>query len=417
MIRCPSRIDPEKISMTLTTKDKPFFGAAAPQDPTEFSSMCDAVPSGVHALRRGDGAMQVRGLCLTILTIVATVFALHWAQKFLIPLVFGIFIAYTLNPLVAAMERMKIPRLAGTLAVMISLILCTAQAGYALRDEFMSIAERLPASAHALSRAIAGPKSREASTMQKMQAAATEVFTAAGQAAGGKAETKRSDTLAASAPSTFKLGELLWTGSVSAAGFLGQATIVVFLVFFLLLSGDTFKRKLMKLTGPSVSNKKLAVHILDEVNTSVQRYMFMLLVTNTMLAVLMWIVLRWIGLENAGAWAVAAGLLHIIPYFGPLLIAIATGLTAFMQFESVSMMLLVSVSSLVVATLVGTFVTTWMTGKIAKMNAAAVFISLLFWGWLWGVSGMLLGIPIIVIIKVSAERIEGMHAIAELLSE
>jgi predicted PurR-regulated permease PerM len=253
--------------------------------------------------------------------------------------------------------------------------------------------------------------------MQKMQAAATEIFTAAGQAAGAKTETKRPDSLASSTSSAFKLSELVWTGSVSAASFLGQATIVVFLVFFLLLSGDTFKRKLMKLTGPSVSNKKLAVHILDEVNTSVQRYMFMLLVTNTMLAALMWVVLRWIGLENAGAWAVAAGLLHIIPYFGPLLIAIATGLTAFMQFESVSMMLLVSASTLIVATLVGTFVTTWMTGRIAKMNAAAVFISLLFWGWLWGVSGMLLGIPIIVIIKVTAERIEGMHAIAELLGD
>jgi predicted PurR-regulated permease PerM len=109
--------------------------------------------------------------------------------------------------------------------------------------------------------------------------------------------------------------------------------------------------------------------------------------------------------------------LHIIPYFGPLLIAVATGLTAFMQFQSFSMMLLVSASTLVIATLIGTFVTTWMTGRIAKMNAAAVFIGLLFWGWLWGIWGLLLGIPIIVIVKVIAKRVDGMQAVAELLGD
>jgi predicted PurR-regulated permease PerM len=193
--------------------------------------------------------------------------------------------------------------------------------------------------------------------------------------------------------------------------------MVIFLVFFLLLSGDTFKRKLVKLTGPSLSNKKVTVNILEDINKSIQSYMFMLLVTNVLLSLLMWMALRWIGLENAGAWAVAAGFLHIIPYFGPLLIAVATGLTAFMQFDSFSKMLLVSATSLAIATLVGTFVTTWMTGRIAKMNAAAVFIVLLFWGWLWGVWGMLLGIPIIVMVKVAAEHIDGMQPVAELLGE
>jgi len=195
------------------------------------------------------------------------------------------------------------------------------------------------------------------------------------------------------------------------------AVMVMFLVFFLLLSGDTFKRKLVKLTGPSLSQKRITVNILSDINTSIQSYMFMLLITNSLLAVLLWVAFRWIGLENPGAWALAGGFLHIIPYFGPLLIAIATGLTAFMQFDSFSMMLLVSASTLAIATLIGTFVTTWMTGRIAKMNAAAVFILLLFWGWLWGIWGMLLGIPIIVIVKVIAERVEGMQSLAELLGD
>src|SRR3546814_553012 len=155
-------------------------------------------------------------------------------------------------------------------------------------------------------------------------------------------------------------------------------TMVLFLVFFAPLSGDTFKRKLVRLTGPSLSNKKITVQILDDINTSIQKYMLMLLVTNSLLSLTMWAALHWIGLDNPGAWAVAAGLLHVIPYFGSLIAAVAIGLAAFLQFESFTSMFMTSVVTLGIATFVGMLVATWMTGRIAKMNALAVFVALLF---------------------------------------
>ncbi|MHB0990023.1 MAG: AI-2E family transporter [Burkholderiales bacterium] len=358
--------------------------------------------------------VNVKNTSLAVLATIAFVFTLEWAQSFLIPLVLGIFISYTLNPLVAWLERIYIPRLIGTTVVMLALLFGVSQAIYSLRDEFQSIVEHLPAATHHLTRVIIRTQQGQRATLQKMQAAATAIEKAANQAEGNKLTAKRVPDIATP---PFVLSKWILAGSVGAAGFLGQAVMVIFLVFFLLLSGDTFKRKLIRIIGPSIANKKKAVHILSDINRSIQSYMFMLLVTNLLLALLMWIAFRWIGLENAGAWAVASGLLHIIPYFGPLLISLATGITAFMQFESFSSMLLVSASTLAIATLVGTFVTTWMIGRIAKMNAAAVFISLLFWAWLWGIWGMLLGIPIIVIIKVIAEHLNGMRAIAELLRE
>jgi predicted PurR-regulated permease PerM len=215
----------------------------------------------------------------------------------------------------------------------------------------------------------------------------------------------------------FILGDFMWARSIGALGIIGQAAMVIFLVFFLLVGGDTFKRKLVRLTGPSLSRKKITVNILDEINGSIQKYMFMLFMTNMLLGLLIWVAFHWIGLENAGAWAVTAGLLHVIPYLGPAFITVATGMAAFMQFDSFSMALLVSGASLAIAIVVGTFVATWMTGKIAKMNAAAVFISLLFWAWLWGVWGMLLGIPIIVILKVVSQHVEQLQPVAELLGE
>jgi predicted PurR-regulated permease PerM len=360
---------------------------------------------------------NARGIALTILATLGFVFALQWAQNFFIPLVFSILASYTLTPVVVWLERIKIPRIVATSLVLITLLCGAAAVADSLRTEFQSILVRLPDAAHQISRAIAKAQDGQPGTMQQMQTAANEIEKAANQATGGRLVSRPASVPVATARPAFKVQDWLWAGSMNAAGFIGQVTMVIFLVFFLLLSGDSFKRKLVKITGPSLSSKKITVHILDDINKSIQSYMFMLLVTNMLLALLLWFVFRWLGLENAGAWAVAAGCLHIIPYFGPLIIAVATGLTAFMQFGSLSKMFLVSGSSLAVAMLVGTFITTWMTGRIAKMNAAAVFIGLLFWGWLWGFWGLLLGIPIIVMVRVVSEHVAGMQSVAELLSE
>ena len=354
-----------------------------------------------------------RSIALTILASVAFVFALSAAHKFFIPLVFGIFIAYTLNPLVVWLERIRIPRMVGTVFVIVAILSSALWTANNLRDEFNSILVSLPTATQKLTRSLKHLQKDQTSTIQQMQAAATEIEKATNQAAGVRPLVKNT----AAEQSVFNLSQWLWAGSMGAAAFASQVLMVIFLVFFFLVSGDMFKRKLVKISGRSLSSRKITVNILDAINTSIQHYMLMLLVTNILFGLLMWIALRWVGLENAGAWAVAAGFLHIIPYFGPLLIVAATGVTAFMQFETFSSVLTVAGLTLAIATLVGTFVTTWMTGRIAKMNTVAVFVSLLFWTWLWGVWGMLLGIPIIVIVKVISEHIEGWQVIAELLGE
>jgi len=361
--------------------------------------------------------VNARGIALGILATVACVFTLQWAKDFFIPLVFSVFISYTLAPVVAWLERIKIPRIIGTTMVLLTLLSGAYLVANSLRSEFQSILVRLPDATRQMSQTISRMRGNRPGTMQQMQTAATEIEKATNQATGNRSGSRRLSVSADVARPAFKIQDWLWAGWMGAAGVIGQVTMVIFLVFFLLLSGDSFKRKLVKISGPSLSSKKITVHILDDINKSIQSYMFMLLVTNMLLGLSLWIVFRWLGLENAGAWAVAASCLHIIPYFGPLIIAVATGLTAFMQFGSLSEMFLVSGSSLLVATLVGTFITTWMTGRIAKMNATAVFVGLLFWGWLWGIWGLLLGVPIIVMVRVVAEHMDGMQSVAELLGE
>jgi len=361
--------------------------------------------------------VDARGLALGILAVLATVFFLSWAQNFVVPLLVGIVISYTLNPFVTWLEAIKIPRVVGTVIVMGSVIGALVFGTYSLRGQMQTIIEQLPEAATKFSTGLARMRVTQIGNIQKMQSAATEVETATTQAAGGSTASSHPATHVIVDQPTFKIGNFLWANSMGALGAIGQTAMVVLLVFFLLLGGDTFKRKLVRLTGPSLSKRKITVHILDDINGSIQKYMFMLLTTNLVVALLNWIALRWIGLENAGAWAAAAGLLHVVPYLGPGVTALAMGMAAFMQFQSFAIALLVAGATLGVATLVGTLATTWMTGRFAHLNSAAVFISLLFWGWLWGVWGMMLSIPIIAIVKAVSQHVEQLHPMAELLGD
>jgi len=358
-----------------------------------------------------------RHIALTVLAVIASVAALYVAQALFVSLLLGILLAYTLNPLVAYLERIKVPRAVGTILVLAGVLAALGTGAYSLRGQVQTIIEQLPEATRTFSTALARLRTNPAGNLQKMQSAAAEVEKATTQVAGVPAAPRQAPAHVVVDPPGFKLNNFLLVGSVGAIGAVGQAIMVLFLTFFLLLGGDTFKRKLVRLTGPSLSNKNIYFHLLDDINDSIQKYLFMLLVTNVLVAILAWIALRVIGLENAGAWAVASGLLHVIPYLGPGVTAAAIGMAAFMQFDSFPMAFFVCGISLAIATLVGTFVTTWMTGRIARMNAAAVFISLLFWGWLWGVWGMLLSIPIVVIIKVVSEHVDELQPVAELLGD
>jgi predicted PurR-regulated permease PerM len=372
------------------------------------AKLADAIPLAAHL------PVEFRGAAPGIVATVVLIFALDWAQPFLITLLLGILFAYTLNPLVVWLERIRIPRVVGASLVMLVVLCALALGTYALRGQVQRIIAQLPIAASKLSTGLDKMRSDQHSNMKNVQAAASTIENATSKA--DLSPKPRTTHVVIDEPS-FKLSNALVAGSQGVLIVIGQAAMVFFLVFFFLIGGDMFKRKLVRLAGPTLSRKKITVHILDDINHSIQKYMFMLLVTNVLVGLLTWVALYWIDLENAGAWAVAAGLLHLIPYAGPTFTAAILGTATFMQFDSFSMGLLAASVSLAIATFAGTFVATWMTGKFAKMNMAAVFVSLLFWAWLWGVWGMLLGIPIIVIVKVVSQHVEQLHPVAELLGE
>jgi predicted PurR-regulated permease PerM len=195
----------------------------------------------------------------------------------------------------------------------------------------------------------------------------------------------------------------------------GQAPIVLLLAYFLLASGDHFRRKLVQLVGPSLARKKDALRILGEIDTQVQRYLLAMLVTNALIGLATWLAFRALGLEHAGVWGVAAGILHFVPYLGLAAVALAAGVTGFLQFGTLLQGLAVAGAVLLIAGLIGMAFMTWLQGRFARVNAAVLFIALLFFGWLWGVAGLLLGGPLVAIAKVVLDRVESLRPAGELL--
>jgi predicted PurR-regulated permease PerM len=214
----------------------------------------------------------------------------------------------------------------------------------------------------------------------------------------------------------FDVRDHLWSGTVGLASGIGQVTLVTFLTYFLLVSGDTFRRKLVKITGPTLSHKKLTVQALDEINAQMQRYLLVQLLASVGVGLATGIAFALMGLNHAAVWGVAAGVLNLVPYVGSFVVTGGAGVFAFLQFGGdIEMALLVAGISLLINTIEGYLLVPWVTSKASRMNPVAVFIGVLAWGWLWGVWGMLLGIPILMAVKAICDRVDDLKPVGELL--
>ena len=147
----------------------------------------------------------------------------------------------------------------------------------------------------------------------------------------------------------------------------------------------------------------------------IQRYLLITLVANILIALGTWLAFEALGMQQAAAWGVAAGVLHFIPYLGPVLFAAASGVAGFMQMGTALGAFTIAGASLLVAASVGFVITTWLQARFASVNAAVLFIALLFFGWLWGIWGLLLGAPLVAIAKVICDRVAALKPAGDLL--
>jgi predicted PurR-regulated permease PerM len=361
------------------------------------------------------GPVDIRSAALTILAVVAVVLVLQYAQSMLIPVVLGLLISYALDPMVQALQRIRLPRPVGAALLLGVLTLGTGWLLYSLRTEATAIVDQLPKAAVRLRQRLEKTQPRETSAIQQVQKAAAELEKAANAAAPSNTPPGVQRVQVETA--TFNLTDYLMSGSMGVATAVGQVVLLLFLVYFLLASGDLYRRKLVKIVGPSLTKKKVTVQILAEIDRQIEMFLLVQLFTSAVVAVVSWLAFRWLGLQQAALWGVAAGVLNSIPYLGPVGVTGGTIVVAFLQFDSIRMALLIGFVSLAVTSLEGFLLTPWLTSRAARMNAVAVFVNILFWGWIWNVWGMLLAVPMLMVIKAVCDHVEDFRPVGELISE
>lgn len=396
------------MSETAIPPDSPGKEAAVPSPAVEVEA------TGPAPVRR----RSPMTIGVGILTVIAVIAALYLARAFFVPLLIGILASYALRPFVSWLKKAcHIPRPMGAALVLGVLVGGLSWAAFSLEDDAASMIEKLPEAARKVRQHVSDAGEAGPTALQKIQEAATELQGAAADATGAKKPAKPAMTAAAvrqTEPSVW-MRDYILTQSALLFTVAAQAPIVLLLAYFILASGEHFRRKLVQLVGPSLSRKKDALRILEEIDVQVQRYLIATLVANVLVAIGTWLAFEGLGMEQAGVWGVTAGVLHFIPYLGPVLFAAASGVAGFMQFGTAIGAFTVAGVSLLVSAAIGQLIMTWLQSRFARVNAAVLFIALLFFGWLWGIWGLLLGAPLVAIAKVICDRVEALKPAGELL--
>ncbi|RSZ45982.1 MULTISPECIES: AI-2E family transporter [unclassified Variovorax] len=360
--------------------------------------------------------VDVRSASLVVLAVLASVFALQWGQAVFIPLMLSLLLTYALSPLVDMLHRWRLPRWIGAALILSGLFGGLGWTGYSLSGSATQLLDSLPVAAQKLGQAMRRDKGASATPLDNVQQAAAQLEKAAEENSARVASRKGVARVIIERPG-FNVRDYLLSGTVGLLSALGQLTLVAFLTYFALCSGDTFRRKLIKITGSSLQRKKVTVHVLDDITRNIERYLLVQILVSAIVGVATGLAFWAIGVENAAVWGIIAAVTNLIPYIGSVIVLAAAGLVAFLQFNSLQMGIVVAGVSLGIHTVVGNLLMPWLTSRTSRMNPVAVFVGVIFWGWLWGIWGLLLGIPITMVIKSICDRVEDLQPIGELLGE
>jgi predicted PurR-regulated permease PerM len=364
-------------------------------------------------------SINVRSTSLAVLALIAVIGLLFVARAVFIPITIAVLASYALTPVVDWLKkRARLPKAVGA-GVTLTVILIGLGLGLeSLQPQAIHVLDIVPRATAKFSAALRHSALGPPGAVNKLQKAASEIEKAAHAAATTSNASGTSTATAAKAPadaSAFNVWDYVVMGTASAVAGIGQLVVVVALVYFLLIAGDSFRRTLMRISGDTLSKKKVTLQILEEINSQIQRYLLVQVATSALLGGVAWLVFVWIGLDNALFWACVGGVLHLIPYAGPTAFVVLVGLVAYAQFDTLQPVAFVIGSNLAIVGVIGLLLVPWLTQRVGRLNAVTVFIALLVWGWLWGIWGLLLGIPIVMAINAVCERIEELQPISEFL--
>jgi predicted PurR-regulated permease PerM len=359
------------------------------------------------------GGLHVRGAQVLILAVAATVYALHEGAELIVPVLVSVLLAYALEPFVAHLVRWRLPRLASVIVVYVVIGIGSALVVRGLRHQVSDFLDGLPDTIAEVQQTLA----QQADTRHdapgffdrlKRNAAAAQHATPHPPAAPGVRRVVVQ-------PRRFDVRAYLRGAVRSVFTFSISAFIVGLLTFLLLVAGDMVRRKIVRLAGPRFEQRKITIEVIRAIDRQIERYLAVRLLISVLVAAGTGGGLWLLGVANPVVWGLIAGALNVLPFVGPGLAIGLITLAAFLQFKTIEMTAAAVAVSSFVAFVEGNVLTPWLAGRAGEVNTVAVFVAVLFWGWMWGVWGLLLAIPIMVAMKAAADRIEPMRPLGELL--
>ena len=389
----PISNEPEDITKSLAAST-----LVAKEAAVEMGLRIDPNPHAVPPVipessdKKGVPRFAVQGLF-----IIAVIASLYFAREFFLPVIVAFILALTLSPLVRWFSRRRVPAALSAVVIVVSMFVTTLLGAYTLMVPVSDWVDRAPEIGRQLESKLAAFRA----PLEAIQDAEKQVDEVA------KDEDVQTVTV--------KGPGLMQSAASSVLSILTSLTITAVLLAFLLGSGDLFYSKLVR-TFDTLKDKKRALKIAHDVERVVSRYLFTIALINIGLGIVVGAGMWYLGMPTPYIFGIIATVANFIPYIGALIGMAAAVAVAVVTFDTLSLPLMVGGFYFLCTFFEGQVITPLVVGRRLQLNAVAVFISVAFWAWLWGIVGALLAVPMLVIIKTICDHFEVMDTLGEFLS-
>lgn len=378
------------------------------------------------------GPQGIPSLAVVGIFLLSLFYFLYFARPFLLPVVLALMLSFLLKPVVRLMARFKIPQPIGSAVLLIFLVITLGNYISLLTQPAAEWMARAPESLRQVERKVRHllrPVERLTKAAEQVEnltkGAETESEAAKSSDPGsnavpvatpGVASPKPLERAREAAPKIqIKQSNLADTMLSYTKSFLTGAVETIVLLYFLLASGDLFMQKLVKVL-PTLQDKKHAVEIAHEVQHNISIFLFTITIINLCLGMIVGLALWVLHMPNPILWGVVAGLLNFIPYFGPITGVLILAFAGLVTTNSVGEAVLPPLIYLSLHALESNFITPMILGRRLTLNPVVIFISLIFWTWIWGIPGAVLSVPMLMTLKIFCDHFKPLASIGEFLS-
>lgn len=336
-----------------------------------------------------------------VLATLAVGFTLWAAQELVLPILLAMFFALIGNPIIRGLQRVYVPRFIGALIVLLGGLFAAGALGNQLIEPAGEWVRQVPREMKQVA-----PKLRD---LYKPMLDANKAAQNIARAAGGESTSRPVQVIRTEANEPYKV-------LTATPRRIASVLAVVLLTFFFMVYGEHLQRNALALL-PTRQQKKLTVEILTSIERAISRYVLTITVINTCLGLALSGALYWLGvpMQEALLWGTMAAILNFAPYVGPLIGIIIMLLMGFVAFDDLWPSLLPAGIYLALHTLEGQIITPIILGHSMRLSPLVLILALMVFGWLWGIIGLLLAVPLLVCVKLVLARVEGLTGWARLL--